>query len=201
MKRFILLIILISISTIGFGQGGEFYYWYKGEKQPLQLKPDKNFLLLDHQTDEKSLSDKLQVDITNIERIRKVELGASYKQSHTQLRNNYWTTVKTREEQMDLTKPGIIYYAPFFQGSRGEEVGLSHLFYVKLHHQEDREQLEALAKQHHVEILYNNKFRPLWYTLACDRNSTGNALELANLFYEMDLFAASEPDLMPTALF
>lgn len=88
MKRFILFAILISVSTIGFGQDGELYYWYKGEKQPLQLKPDKSFLLLDHETDEKSLSDKLRVDMTNIERIRKVELGASYKQSHTQLRNN-----------------------------------------------------------------------------------------------------------------
>jgi subtilisin family serine protease len=89
----------------------------------------------------------------------------------------------------------------FFEGSRGEEVGLSHLFYVKLHSLQDAEQLEVLAKQHQVKILYNNKFRPLWYTLACDRNSTGNALALANLFYETGFFAAAEPDLMPTALF
>lgn len=104
MKRFILFAILISVSSIGFGQNGEFYYWYKGEKQPLQLKPDKTFVLLDHQTDEKSLSDNLQVDKTNIEPIRKVEFGASYKQSHTKLRNNYWTIVKSEPEQFLLVQ-------------------------------------------------------------------------------------------------
>jgi hypothetical protein len=37
---------------------------------------------------------------------------------------------------------------------------------------------------------------PLWYTLSCTTESSGNALEMANLFFESDLFSAAEPDLM-----
>lgn len=32
--------------------------------------------------------------------------------------------------------------------------------------------------------------------LSCDKNSNGNALEMANLFYESGYFDSAEPDLM-----
>lgn len=35
---------------------------------------------------------------------------------------------------------------------------------------------------------------PLWYIISCGMNSQHNALELANVFYESGLFAASEPE-------
>jgi hypothetical protein len=199
MKSLALFAIVVSVYTLGFGQDGEFYYWYRGEKQPLQLKPDKTFLLFDHQMDERSLSDKLHVDKAKIERIKKLEPRKSSKQSGTP-RNNHWAIVKSEPERLNLSAPGIIYHAPFFTGAHGRELGLSHLFYVKLRAQEDQKTLETLADQHRVEILHNNKFRPLWYTLACSRKSTGNTLTMANLFYETGLFAAAQPDLMATAL-
>lgn len=37
---------------------------------------------------------------------------------------------------------------------------------------------------------------PLWYTLSCTKKSKGNALDMANLFYETGFFESSEPDLM-----
>ncbi len=37
---------------------------------------------------------------------------------------------------------------------------------------------------------------PLWFTLSCKRMSKGNALEMANYFYETGNFAYAEPDLM-----
>ena len=53
-----------------------------------------------------------------------------------------------------------------------------------------------LASINKVDIIGNNEYMPLWYTLSCSKESTGNALELANKFYETNLFEASEPDLM-----
>lgn len=35
---------------------------------------------------------------------------------------------------------------------------------------------------------------PLWYIISCGVNSQYNALELANIFYETELFAVSEPE-------
>lgn len=41
---------------------------------------------------------------------------------------------------------------------------------------------------------------PEWFVLSCDNESKGNALEMANSFYESGLFAAAEPDLMEDML-
>lgn len=35
-----------------------------------------------------------------------------------------------------------------------------------------------------VTLLGNNEYLPLWYTLSCTNESLGNALEMANKFYE-----------------
>jgi subtilisin family serine protease len=95
---------------------------------------------------------------------------------------------------MDLDE--IIYNVPFFSNSQNEDIGLSHLFYVKLNKKEDLKILDELSLTHNVEIIGSNKFMPLWYTLSCTKRSTGNALTMANLFFETGLFSASEPDLM-----
>lgn len=53
---------------------------------------------------------------------------------------------------------------------------------------------KALEKS--VEILGNNQHRPLWFTLACSNKSAGNAMEMANYYYETGLFVNAEPDIM-----
>lgn len=75
-------------------------------------------------------------------------------------------------------------------------MGISHLFYVKLNAKEDVEELTKMAADFNVEIIGNNEYMPLWYTLGCTKSSKGNALELANIFYESNSFADAHPDLM-----
>ena len=75
-------------------------------------------------------------------------------------------------------------------------VGISQLFYVKLNTVEGINHLEKLSKENNVTILGNNQYMPLWYTLSCSKKSTGNALEMANLFYESGLFADAIPDIL-----
>lgn len=89
-----------------------------------------------------------------------------------------------------------LYISPFYLTLKGKEVGLSHLFYVKLYKADDIGLLEDFAAKNKVEILGKNKFMPLWYTLSCTKHSKGNALEMANLFYESSKFRSAEPDLM-----
>jgi subtilisin family serine protease len=95
-----------------------------------------------------------------------------------------------------LSSATVLYTAPFFTTLQGDEAGLSHLFYVRLFRAEDIGLLEALARETHVNIIGRNKFMSLWYTLYCTKYSDGNALEMANSFYESGLFKAAEPDLM-----
>ena len=91
----------------------------------------------------------------------------------------------------------IEYSAPFYETvDNGREFGISHLFYVKLKTKEDKDLLIDLASKLRVEILGNNEYMPLWYTLSCDVNSVGNSLQMANAFYESGLFEIAEPDFM-----
>lgn len=188
MKYFLCYLSVLVFTTTGEAQQKDVYYWYKGEKQALEIKEDKWFLLFDHQPEQQMISREIQVKEEQIVAPKKV-----YSPGDTV---RYWTEVQAERREINLDTSVISYHAPYFYSETGKEVGLSHLFYVKLHDAEDIEQLEELAKKHQIEILNNNKFRPLWYTLACDRNSTGNALEMANLFFETGLFDAAEPDLM-----
>jgi subtilisin family serine protease len=102
--------------------------------------------------------------------------------------NRLLTTEKVKSSE-------IIYSAPSFRVN-GKEIGLSQFFYVKLKREQDIGLLEKLAKENKAEIVGNDGFMPLWYILSCDKNSRGNALEMANLFYETGLFTSAQPDFM-----
>ena len=168
------------------------YYWYRGEKQPLEIKEDKWFVLFDYQPDRHELSQELHVMVERIEEPKKVHRSIDSER--------YWTFVQAERGELNLNAPIISYHAPFFYSQTGKEVGLSHLFYVKLHEEDDVDLLETMASEHGVKIVNQNRFMPLWYTLAADRHSAGNALEMANLFYESGFFSAAEPDLMEGVL-
>ena len=56
--------------------------------------------------------------------------------------------------------PAIIYKSPFYKSSLGEEIGISHLFYVKLKSEKDKDKLIELAIKNNVEIIGNNEFMP-----------------------------------------
>src|SRR5690606_34399987 len=46
-----------------------------------------------------------------------------------------------------------------------------------------------------VDIINQNQFMPLWYTLRCNKNTTDHSLAIANQFYETGWFSIAEPDL------
>ncbi|MCD8071885.1 MAG: S8 family serine peptidase [Alistipes sp.] len=92
--------------------------------------------------------------------------------------------------------PEIVYSAPFYSNIYGDHLGISNLFYVKLRNQNDETVLSELAEKYNITVVGKNPHMPLWYTLACSRESAGSALEMANLFYETGKFVASEPDKM-----
>ena len=79
---------------------------------------------------------------------------------------------------------------PFFTTSSNIELGISHLFTVKLKSNNDFPILDSIAKANNVKIVGNHTFRPLWYTLSCDIGST------ANTFHETKLFQYAIPDVM-----
>ena len=189
MKKLIIVWLLWSFGVVS---AQETYYWYKNTKQPLKTYPQQQYVLLESMSKVASWQNKIKSTNIQVNDFQKLSLGMNLKNENTQ----YWTMIYLPDNISKYDDSEIIYSSPSFITQKGSLVGLSHLFYVKLKSNIDEKLLEDLAEKYHVSILGKNKFMPLWFTLSCTKESAGNALEMANIFYESGLFAAAEPDLM-----
>lgn len=168
----------------------ETYYWNNGKKIPLEIIDTKKFIIFD-------LENKDSSDVFAKFSEKSIKIKSIKAKEYSDEKNNKWAIVeKSFLNQLKKDDFNIKYEGSFFYNPNKIEAGLSHIFYVKLRKMEDMESLEILAKDNNVTILRNNKYMPLWFTLACSKESKGNALEMANMFYESKLFASSEPNLM-----
>ncbi len=75
-----------------------------------------------------------------------------------------------------------------------ENVGLTGKFFVEFKAGTQLSDVEKLAEENFVKILGEDEVLKGWYTLTCTESTVGNALEMANLFYESGLFKESAPD-------
>jgi len=196
MLRLVVFIALLFFgSTIANAQ--EYYYWANGKKYSLELYPDKQYILM-HGQNKIAIAQELDVSESSISEIKPIIISSTINNDRASkpLESvQYWAFVYSSINKAKVQSSDIIYAAPSFLVN-GKEIGLSQYFYVKLKQEKDIEILESLAKENQVEIVGNDRFMPLWYILSCDKNSKGNALEMANLFYELGYFDSAEPDLM-----
>ncbi|MDR1119652.1 MAG: S8 family serine peptidase [Dysgonamonadaceae bacterium] len=194
MKRICVFIVLIAISAGLFSQNG--YYWHRENKIVLEELPTKKYVMVNSFEDTtklKAVLNKQNIKINPFVATPVTGLNYLQKESPSTI---CWTTVEG-EAIPDLTNEAfILYQAPYFLTGDKREAGLSNLFYLKLNKAEDFNILENMAKKNGVTILGNDKYMPLWYLLSCSKESRGNAMQMANLFYESRLFASSQPDLM-----
>ncbi|MEM6379590.1 MAG: S8 family serine peptidase [Bacteroidota bacterium] len=79
---------------------------------------------------------------------------------------------------------------------KDKKIGTTSRFYVKLKNEGDLDLLKETAKNTYTEIVSQNEYMPLWYTLKCTSRTPYSAMEAANFFYETDHFAATEPEFM-----
>ncbi|MBE6283309.1 MAG: hypothetical protein E7098_03085 [Mediterranea massiliensis] len=162
------------------------YYWYRNEKITMIPVKSKSFILIDT-----NLCDKDKLPKADF---KPYELGniSSDKTKHLQ-----YATLNKRFDPELYKIDGIVYHSPFYiVGDATEAYGVSNLFYVKLKSRDNFGKLEELAKEYKIEILGDNKLLPLWFTLSCDKQSAGDAIDMANTFYESGLFEHAEPDIM-----
>jgi hypothetical protein len=66
-------------------------------------------------------------------------------------------------------------------------------FSVKVFDENDLTDLNQVISQTNTELVEQNEFMPKWYELRATKSSNGDALEMANFFYETGLFEHSEP--------
>lgn len=170
------------------------YYWYGDKKIYLAVNPEKQYVVYEETQNLISTQSAIYEDGGTLSYPMLQPIGGK------QISQNHLRWGVTSSSQVSIlqtrSNSSIVYHAPYYISASGEEVGISHLFYVKLKSKADESKLIQLAEKHNVEVLGCNKYLPLWYTLSCTDQSTGNTLQMANLFYETGLFQASEPSIM-----
>lgn len=171
------------------------YYWHRGEQIGINIETDKRYVLLKTVPQTRAALTGVQFieapsRVTLSGNIKPVEAANAVSLASNTEEELSWAIV-TSASVRNLSD--ILYDAPCFTSMEGADLGLSHLFYVKLKSPQDVDDLLSMASECGVEVLGNNEYMPLWYTLTCTNESDGNALEIANRFYESGKFRSCQP--------
>lgn len=170
--------------------GQHSYYYYGNNRIALEEAPEKSFILLNSEDTcsfLQSLSESANQQISFNKITLPVERCVNAPSTVC-----CWSTTNTRD--LPSNYPNYVYKSSAYCTAQGDTVYVSHLFYVKLNRSEDIVLLASLADSMGASIVGHNTYMPLWYVLSCTKYSIGNALQVANLFYESGLFGAAEPD-------
>ena len=212
MKRnvYLLLGLFLLCSLIAVGQSNPaYFYYYKNKKVPLSLHTEYVYLVM-----KPGVTSKAQLALylgqnPEITKFSQSKVGQTLRTENSTAAQSseYWAEVKLDSrlpynEQVNQLKnnPAVALVAPYFKNETEEKIGLSNYFYVKLRNEYDLNLLLETAESTRTEIVGQNRFMPLWYTLKCNGNSYYNALQAANFFYKSGHFASAEPDLMTDLL-
>lgn len=166
-----MLVLLMFTTSVALSQD---YYWYKGAKIPLQ-QGNKWYVLYENNDNRDEESQKV-VDIFS-----------------SPTKKVVWNIVDNKT--LYDTKNVVYQTRSFLCFDGTQDLYVTHRFYVKLKKENDVVFLHELSEQYHL-ISEEDTDLPLWYIISCSPNSQYNALELANIFYETELFAVSEPEFM-----
>jgi hypothetical protein len=194
MKHFLVFTVLFSLGMSVFAQ--EYYYWYRDKKVPLELMPTRKFIELASPEDTLALKNRLTTQHIHVYPFE-VTLITGLKDKYIDKESDCWTIIEGESLPDFTSDETILYEVPGFlltEATINREILPSHLFYVQLHQASDFMALQNLATANRVTIRGNNEFMPLWYIVECSKESAGNALQMANLFYETGLFNATEPE-------
>ncbi|MGC9352717.1 MAG: S8 family peptidase [Mariniphaga sp.] len=202
--KYIILLISVLFCLLAKGQPTTFYY-YQGEKFYLgidysrisvvsegEIPLDKiknrvvtsNFIIKNQQksfTIQNIISiNKQDIDIftTEIEFPDKID------------NEEYLSIIQNLQNEESILKVSPTYTI------MDKKLGISNNFYVKLYRTDDAKILYDMAKNYSIQILGYNEFMPLWFTLSCTKETSYNAIEAANVFFESGLFESSEPEFL-----
>lgn len=189
------LLILLSSTTAGAQND---YYWYKGQQVFIEKVPGKKYVLLQNVSDTTTLKVQLNLPTASVTHFDEIhDLAGIIPHGIASQSQNMWATLENTPDTSLGSFTSVLYESPYYKTASGER-GFTHLFYVKLKNAADILILEQLAIQNNVQLLGKNQFMPLWFALSCSKLSSGNSLQMANLFYETGYFAAAQPDWIST---
>lgn len=171
------------------------YYWHKGKKVYLQPDPGKEYIIYSS-NDAVAVTGLYNITEKNLQGdVEEIALASDGRKGGENLR---WAIVETSPlaTSSNKTTNKVIYKGKFYKNDIDQSIGLSHLIYVKLKAEEDLTKLQLAAEKYGAEILGNNTYMPLWYTLNCTNVTQITAIQLANELFESGDYASAQPALI-----
>lgn len=180
------------------------YYWYQGEKIPIKQVPEKSYIIFKASDKDAIIAafkrEDIKFDSSSIKKYYHSGIDLTDGDESKAFLNHWKAEVDISPERAyDI--PGVVYAAPYYYANDEKHIfPLTNLFYVFLRKPSDLNLLEELADEYKTNIISRYEELPDMYVLACNRDSKGNALEVANSLYETGLFEATEASFMSFAL-
>lgn len=182
---------LYSCEIFDNGPNEKAYYWFGAEKIALKVNYKKQFILVENVENETELKQFLGglCDISRID-----VFGEIIRDSTLESRNIHFAKIRSNCYNRLSAIEEVYYVGPYFK-TRDLDLGLGYSFSVYLKNAQDSVLLDSMIAATNVRIIKEAKldFMPLLYSIACSKESDGNALEMANYFYETGFFEFSEP--------
>ncbi|HSI91202.1 MAG TPA: hypothetical protein VK927_08795 [Adhaeribacter sp.] len=176
--------------------GTSHYYYYENQKMNLGLiKTDMLIIGFVDGTDT-ATKEKILAEYDFLSRILDETTSGSADLTVVMVKPDANLTPGTMEVKMNLLEqnPQIMYASPFFPPNVNSpgRLGISNQFLVTLESESDMKYLENLLKRTRTRLV--EPLGPLTYIVAADKNSAGNALDMANYFHESQGIKNAEPD-------
>jgi len=173
------------------------FYWGDGKKHYLTRLDNRSFVLFRSSDREVLLSTLSAIGVeTDNAKINEYGFGGVFDMSGEaaySFMGYQWADFNINHNSASEI-PEVVYAAPYYSlPNNNYEFPLTNLLHVSLKKSGDITTLEKLAKEYNVGIIGRFSEMPLWYAVACTKESKGNALEVANSFYESGLFEEASP--------
>ena len=196
MKRLILAIVVLFTTVFTYSQNDS-YYWYNGEQYFVEDYPYKKVLEVDTVIStiselEDALND-LNLNVTSFDDLAFLEyMNHIYDSTFFDKRYAIIESDDSISEEM-INNNAVQFVGPFIEPPIGDIRGVSNVFLVVLNSAEDFNMLDSLAAEYNLIIIGDSNIEPeRLYYLYCTNETGMNGLEMANIFYELELFQNTE---------
>ena len=195
MKKGILTLLILFVVSGLYAQDD--YYWYNGEQYFVEDYPYKKVLEVDTVIStiselEDALND-LNLNVTSFDDLAFLEyMNHIYDSTFFDKRYAIIESDDSISEEM-INNNAVQFVGPFIEPPIGDIRGVSNVFLVVLNSAEDFNMLDSLAAEYNLIIIGDSNIEPeRLYYLYCTNETGMNGLEMANIFYELELFQNTE---------
>ena len=204
MKRYLSLLMVILGFVPILAQQSDYYYYYKGNRIDLTVDSTRLYVVSEGELQLQSTTRSADPQIVKSVKSNIRNQVVPLQKQRAAFPEIYFSTLNVPEGQSPAQYAALVakvkaadkvlQVLPSFT-INGNRIDVTNNFYVKLKTASDLGKLQQLAASHSLDIVGNNPFLPLWYTLSCTSSSSMDAIEAANLFSLSGLFECSEPEI------